>query len=614
MAKKAPRKTGVRGPNSALTEFLRVEGITNAFRQRREREETEQSEPPEEASGTSATNTPELSTEASLTLEVDDEEDQIRAAGRRKRKLAKTRRGEDPSDSSSDSNFSVNDASDSDEDEGYRKFGEQDDCVECGNPFTLSVYSRYLDDSKGYLCEDCNEVLKKKEKAMRRNQLNARKRRKKLAQALLDKTTVRLPTLQDVCIRTITGNIQDVEALGDIGQVNINKILKILSKNRSLNDSTVSLFLKPDLKSLELWDCSNVNSDSFNKIAAYCAQLESLTLFMCGQFHNDNLQYYKDKLPGLKSLSLNGPFLISNAVWQEFFNQAVCALEGFEVRNTHRFNNDSLITLLEKRGSLLTLLRLSRLDGLDSAAVYELIPQYLAPALLTNLELSYPAEEDLISDDLLIHILAITGETLKELNVDGCSALTDTFLLEGVAKFCPNLEVLSMKNLNALTDEGFAEAFGEFATINSGGLVTVDLTKCTGLGDAAANALLRHSGNTMVELSMNSMDKLTKDFLLQIVTDDSAPWKKSLEQSIKDGINDGAEEEEKKRYYERIQLPLVTKLDIGFVRSFDDELIQRFGEHCAKLAIIEVYGDPGCTSKATYRPDLLVIGRQGDLV
>lgn len=32
-------QSGVKGPNSALTEFLRNEGITDAFRQRRQREQ-----------------------------------------------------------------------------------------------------------------------------------------------------------------------------------------------------------------------------------------------------------------------------------------------------------------------------------------------------------------------------------------------------------------------------------------------------------------------------------------------------------------------------------------------------------------------------------------------
>lgn len=622
MARK-PRSAGVRGPNSALTEFLRVEGITDAFRERRQREvessSNTQTPVPEEGLLASANASP--ATIAPPVLVEDDEEEQIRAAGRKKRRIARSRSmggdpGSDGSDGESDSDFKAsNDDLDDNDLDGLKNFGEEDVCVECGNPFTLTVYSRYLEDLKGYLCDDCNEILKKKERSIKRNQVNARKRRKKLAQALLDKKTVRLPSLQDVCIKTITQNIQDVEALGDIGQLNINKISRILSKNRSLNDSTVSLFLNPDVKALEFWDCSNVSSYSFNQIAAFCSNLESLTIFMCGQFHNDNLVYYKDKLPHLTKLSFNGPFLISNQLWQDFFDQAQCNLQEFEVRNTHRFGNQALISLLENRGSSLTSLKLSRLDGLDSASVYELIPQYLTPGQVTSLEISYPYKDELVSDDLLIHILAITGESLRYLNVDGCTQLTDLFLIEGIAKFCPCLEVLSMKNLELLTNDGFVEAFKEFSIINTGGLVTVDLTKCIGLGNQAVYSLLKHSGETLVEASLNSLDKVTKSFLLQVLTDDTAQWKKDLQKSIEDGVNDGLEEDdEKEEFYSKVSLPLLTKLDIGFVRSFDDEVTETFSTKCPKLTYLEVYGDNRCTSKAKARSDLLIIGRQGDAI
>lgn len=578
-----PRPTGIRGPNSALTAFLRNEGITDAFRRRQEQ---------------SPAATP--SGEDGSSNEV---------SPRRRRRGA-------VSDSDSDSDFGPDDAGSdtgSDIDVG-RRFGEDDVCAGCGNTFPLTVYSRFVPAQKGYLCEECNENLKARERAARRNQQAARKKRKRLAQALLDRKTVRVALLQDVCIRAITDNIGAVEALGDIGQLNTNKILRILLKNRSLNDSTVALFLSPDIRHMELWDCSNVSSDSFNKIAAYCARLESLTLFMCGQFHNDNLIYYKDKLPHLRKLALNGPFLISDPMWCAFFKDAHCPLAQFEVRNTHRFGPDALVALLERYGRALTSLKLSRLDALDSPAVYELIPEFLAPSTLDALELSYPTKPEIITDDLLIYILAVTGESLRHLNVDGCSALTDKFLLEGVAKFCPNLESLSMKNIAHVTDDGFVAAFEEFSAINSGGFVTVDFTKCTGLGDRAIHALLLHSGHTLVELSLNSLDLLSKSFLLQILTDNNAPWKVSLQQAIEDGVNDAADPEQKQTFYSRVSLPLLTRLDIGFVRSFDDEVAEKFSDKCSKLNILEVYGDNKCTSRAKLRPDILVIGRQGDAV
>lgn len=616
------RPSGVRGPNSALTEFLRNEGITDAFRRRQEeqqelRQQSEEGSPTPEVQeivSSSPSSASRRARSSRAVLVEDDEEAEIRAAGRRKRRAA--RRSGDDSDP--DGDYSDDSDADFNEDDDlgntYRKFGDEDQCAECGNPFTVSVYSRYVEDLKGYLCEDCNDKLKKKERNARRNELNARKKRKKLAQALLDKSTVRIPSLQDICIKEITSNINDVEALGDIGQSNINKISKILSKNRSLNDYTISLFLNPELKSLEFWDCSNVSSHSLNQIAAFCSQLESLTLFMCGQLHNDNLHYFKDKLLALKKLSLNGPFLISNTTWQDFFEESQSNITQFEVRNTHRFGNDAFITLMEKRGPQLTLLKLLRLDGLDSAAIYELLPHYLSPSTLTELELSYPHTPDLITDELLIHILAITGESLVSLNVDGCTSLTDEFFKEGVCKFCPRLEHLSMRGLELVTSEGFSEGFDEFKEINTGGLVTVDLTKCLDLNDEAIHRLLQHSGNTLIDLSLNSLDRLTKSFLTQIFMRDESSAKMAIKKAIEEGVNNEVEDEgDRQQFFSFIELPLLTRLDIGFVRSFDDETARLFSEGCPKLRILEVFGDNRCTARARVRPDLLIIGRQGDL-
>ncbi|RCK54682.1 DNA repair protein RAD7 [Candida viswanathii] len=619
---------GIRGPNSALTEFLRNEGITDAFRQRRlrdanRRDEQQQPTQPEEETTPEEileTATPEVRTETSLIQDDDDDEEitQMRRAAKRKLRAARSggrqlrSRGSpngDSSDSSSDSDGSdFNNFSDG-EDElngDIKKFGEDDECVECGQTFELSVSSRFVKEVAGYLCNQCNQLLKAKERKLRANQLNARKKRKKVAQALLNKSDVRIPKLQDVCIKKITENIEDVDVLGDIGQVNMNRISMILSKNRSLNNKTISLFLTPDLKHLEFWDCSNVDSDSLNKIASFCPNLESLTLFMCGQLHNDNLQYFATNLHNLSELALNGPFLISDVMWQDYFEEAGSRLSKFEIRNTHRFGNDSLISLLENTGKNLTSLKLSRLDGLDSAEVYGLIPHYLLDSKLTYLEISYPQNEELITDDLIIAILSITGDTLVLLNLDGCSFLTEKFLLEGLVKLCPNLTHLSLQHLDQITNEGFVEAFKEYGKTNQGGLIEVYLTKCVELGDEAIYHLLKHSGHTLVELSINSIHLITKDFLSQVFTEDQHQFKKKLQEQNEDDEN-GV-----KKYYDHVTLPLLTYFDVGFVRAVDNEVLELIGESCPQLKVIEVYGDNRCTSRARVRNGLMVIGRQSD--
>lgn len=571
-------RSKVRGPNSALTEFLRVEGITDAFREKKENElvfKRRRRTPPK-----SRAKSPKHEEDASI-QEISDFDSDT--------KTPEIKQDEDFSSLVAlDGDFDEPPQLTLSEDEADATSAAQETCADCGNPFTLTVYSRFSDDLKGYICEDCNDILKQREKTLQKNQANARKRRRKKAKALLDKKEVKISTLQDICVAEITKNIHQISGLDKAGisQTNTTKILKILSKNRSLNDSTLALFLNPHLKSLEFWDCSNVSSDSLNKIAAYCGNLEELTLFMCGQLHNDNLVYFMDKLVRLHKLALNGPFLISDTMWQKFFEQAMCPLTEFEIRNTHRFSNGALISLLERFGASLSSLKLSRLDGLDSASVYELIPKYLTK--LTALEISYPNSPSLISDDLLIHILALTGESLVSLNVDGCSELSDDFLREGVAKFCPNLQDLSLKNLGNITDDGFASAFRELAEINTNGLRLVDLTRCIGLGDSAIDALFAHSAKSLVTLSLNSVNKLSKSFLQHVVTGPDT------------------------RHDCEGGFPVLAHLDVSFVRRFDDEVAESFGLNCPKLAILEVFGNNKISARASSKPSLLIIGRQGD--
>lgn len=646
----AQKRTGVRGPNSALTEFLRNEGITDAFRQQRLARFA--ASPPDATDDGNNSPDPNIvvirgtrsDNDSDGDEGMDDEEKEIRVAAARKRRAARSTRassrnrlpdnsGSDAS--SSDSDFRASDAEVSDADGTARKFGQEDTCVECGELFNLTVYSRFVKAKRGYICESCNELLKLRERAMKRNELNARKKRKQVAQALLDKQTVRIPKLSDICVKVITNNISDVDALGDIGHLNMAKISRILSKNRSLNSKTIDLFLRPDLEELELWDCSSVDSDALNRIASYCPNLKSLTLFMCGQLHNENMQYYNTNLPHLSEFSLNGPFLISDPMWKIYLNERPCALTKFEVRNTHRFEDDALETLMKTSGKTLVSLKLSRLDGLKSLQAYKCIPQCLEPNKLTHLEMSFPHTPALIDDELLLAILKVVGGSLVSLNVDGCTQLTERFLVDGVSKYCPVLTHLSMRFVENVSDAGFASALTSYAAVNSGGLISVDLTKCTGLGDAAVYALFAHSGHTLVELSLNSIYRLSKDMLFQAFTDDHHPYKVLMKEKVEkqlahnpasqnlapppafdeeDGPGNSPDDNPgpADRFYPGIRLPLLTTFDFGFVRAVDNEILALMGKACPKLSVVEVFGDNRCNFGARVRDGLMIIGRQGE--
>lgn len=573
---------GVKGPSSALTSFLREQGINaEQIRLRYERSQREQNGEEETPGETGelaeetetvaepvtgdieANNGVEAHTSLNFALDSDEEEIGDEGGGDdREASIAKKRRTNGITAEVPTNNAAI-----------Y--------CLECDQNFEVSVYSKKMEKygKIGYLCPSCTKIQIRRERLAKKHEIEARKRRKKIAAALLDKKQFKLPSLQDFCINIITQNINEVELLGEIGNHNKMKICRILAKNRSLNDKTVGLFLDGDTTELEFWDCCKINKNSLDKIAAYCPRLESLTLNMCGQFHNDNLNYFASKLSNLKSLSLNGPFLINDETWQSFFDSNVGKnLRHFHLRNTHRFTNDSLVSLLENCGNNLESLTLSRLDGLNSKPVYDLLPHFLSK--LKHLELSSPNQESLIDDDLIINLLAINCETLASLNLDKCSGLTNRFLVDGIRAFGSNITKLSLAELDQIDDTGLSGLFENW-DIN-GGLTDICLERCISLSDKSIYAMLSHSSQTLVQLNLNSVKDISKMMFSKLSRNNT--------------------------------FPLLTNLDIGFVRGVDDSVLAILSRICPKLEILEVYGNNRCTEKALVRSGLTIIGRQTDSI
>ena len=290
----------IRGPTSALTGFLREHGINDDLIRRRqelaEQNPDNDDENQEEEEGDTEEHpldgaAPEISSAVQDQDEKEDEELQIRIAARRKRRLAKQNESDytdsdnddnDDSQAAASNSSSTPISSSSNKKKKTLAPGMEIKCYECPVSFKITAFSRKVKDIDGiiigYLCKDCAQEALEKEKLKREKALKARKRRKKVAEALLDKQELKFPSLQDLCVKLIIKYIDDVEQFGDIGTVNLLKICQILCKNRLLSDASLQLFLNPEIKDLELFDCSKLNADSLKKIAAYCPNLSNLSL------------------------------------------------------------------------------------------------------------------------------------------------------------------------------------------------------------------------------------------------------------------------------------------------------------------------------------------------
>ncbi|KAL3232094.1 DNA repair protein RAD7 [Nakaseomyces bracarensis] len=595
------QNSGIKGPSSALTQFLKEEGISaEAIRERwLQRYAKKDSKGKQDKSGSEDVDVEEHDIES---IEVDGANDSESTIS------DKPKLGSEELNITITSDNNSFDEKEEEEDEDVEEVMDEEDIpiLDDKNKYQRRMKKFQVDSDEEEYDADENSrsatpslpakrraldkaTLEKKSKDIIQN----RKKKQKRAANLLNRQINPVSTLQSICISKISdniykwqkgteedgaksmfGNLRDV--LGGVSKENLNNLANALSKNRALNDQTLQLFLKTDLEALTFHDCSKVSYDGYKTLAIFSPHLEKLSLQMCGQLNNEALLYLAEKLPNLKAIHLDGPFLINENTWIEFFELMKGRLEEFKISNTHRFSDKALSSLLVNCGHSLRVLSLVRLDSVFN---YALLPQYLNNEQFSSLEIGYPYNDEDVSDEVLINILGQVGHTMKKLVITGCTELTDSFIINGIGAFIGEnnqLEELGLEELDQLSNDSLIYLFSQ--------LQFPFLTKCSfrrsiQIGDGTILELLQNSAvQSLKYLDFNSLKDLTKDVL-----------------SI-------------------ISCPYLTYIDLAFVRSVDDAIIEKLGNQNPKLQIIEVFGDSLVTEKAKIRPGLALTGRQSDSI
>lgn len=569
------RTSGIKGPNSALTQFLQEEGISAEAIKQRWKDRFHRKEVQEQQSENSVDDKAQIEKN-----KLDEEQIEDLDSNNYSRSSSSSAEEEEEEETETD-NESVNRTkrSNFDEDSDEEEYDESSSKVQI-----LSKSSNKLQD--GNLKRIKNKKI-----------LENRRKRKKRAEILLDRKEKTLPSLQELCLNKITENIiswektssmakdnslftQLRENLGGISNENLDSLAKALSKNRALDDTTLQLFLKTDLKSLAFHDCSKISYEGYKTLAIFSPHLESLTLNMCGQLNNEALMYLAEKLTKLKSLKLDGPFLINEETWDKFFKAMSGRLKEFHVSNTHRITDRNLLTLLNTSQSVLESLGLSRLDSISN---YAMIPQYLQCTSFHTLHIQYPYNEEDVTDEVIINILGQVGHTLKNLSLDGCLELTDSFVINGMGAYLSGnnnvntvLETLSLAELDQLSTDSLVYFLSQ---ISLPSLKSFSISRCIQLEDPVIQELLLNSAkNSLVTLDLNS---------LKLLTDQA---------------------------FTLMKCPNLEYIDLGFVRCVSDEVIELLGKQNPKLKLLEVFGDNKITDRVKLRKGLTLIGLQSDII
>lgn len=417
------------------------------------------------------------------------------------------------------------------------------------------------------LCSACAADKAPVRKNEPKSKAMARKKRNKLA---LDGQVDLVPTLQDTLIRTVAAHIDDVEALGDIGLVNMDKICQIISRARRLNDDTLPLFLDASLPSLTLYDAARLSPASYTRIAQECPRLQQLDLRMCGAIGDESLSFIARHLQSLTSLSLRGAFLITIKGWCEAAELLGTRLEQFEATDSFRWDVASSAALAMNCPNLRHL-SLARLTHLDDAC----IAQFASLDKLEHLDLSHAGGA--VTDVSIVALLSRVGTGLRTLDLSGLRDLTDAVLADGVLPHCRHLQTLKLDGLDLLTDAGVADFFSAWAGQNPG-LQELSLERCSALGDAALAAVLAHSGTTLRKLNLNSLDDLSYDCVSAALANPEV-------------------------------LQNLEGLDLSFVRAVNDTVLHNLVTHLPKLDKVVVWGDNRITECDLPRK-VLVVGRE----
>ena len=277
----------IRGPQSALTDFLAANNISaaqiSADHERRLRESREQEQSAAAANG-------EAIEQSDMREEDNDDEDErIEAVAQKKKRkrqeeavLSKIKNRKAKKKQAKDK------ADDSDGEDGDPSFdmykkkqplpGQLENCEQCDKRFTVTPYSKTGPEG-GLLCAKCSkeqQAQKKKEQNPRVKAVSRQKRRQTQSNLLDGIVQIGAKCLQEICIKVfavhavhfilrghtdgvqeVANNIHDVDELGDLPPALLDPLSKILSRRRAITSRTLDLFLRPDLCTIQVYDCGS---------------------------------------------------------------------------------------------------------------------------------------------------------------------------------------------------------------------------------------------------------------------------------------------------------------------------------------------------------------------
>ncbi|KAJ3123359.1 hypothetical protein HK098_002001 [Nowakowskiella sp. JEL0407] len=577
------RRNAVRGPTSALTSFLQERGISarnmNPYQRRApandgaeatenvEEGESQTIEPAEEQNESSSISNMETSEAQEARSTTAASSSQIRAPAetettsstsktvKRKRSTAKKKAESDDDVFEDDfgdwnkhtprSTFSKRTKS---EEKSIWNVPNSTGAVRKAIKFCAKCTRRFLPsdlESESSICGACEGIDGSKSSA---------RKKKALKKMLVAERSDGVSSLRELCVKMVADYIDCLEEFGDISEKTKVKISKILSRRRLLDGNNMKLFLGPQERRVELFDCTKIDCQGFEQIAYFCPNVETLNLSLCGRMRDSVLMLFGEKLGNLSRITLSGCFLVTDAAFSSIFGAIGPRLLELNLHHAAKLTSVSVKVLVTDCVNV-EKLTLDQCTGVDNDALIFL-------KSLKNLkELRLNCLGANITNDMITTVISEVGKNLSCLSLNGYPGMTDQLLITGIAANCKRLIELSLAECENLTEEGMVQFLIELKGKSQNDLVSLNLYRNVNLKDDTLNTIVNLYGHSLRFLNINGLDELTPRSLMCLSKSNIAGHPNKLEE-----------------------------LDISWVRALDDDVFLEFVRNLSHLETIRVWG------------------------
>ncbi|KAL0330639.1 UNVERIFIED_CONTAM: F-box/LRR-repeat protein 17 [Sesamum angustifolium] len=362
-------------------------------------------------------------------------------------------------------------------------------------------------------------------------------------------TTPFAPSLLDVSLKALAENAEGIVSLELVPDNLRRRLTDMLCDMRKMNLNVLNLLLQGCPTEIRIKNCSWLTDEQFQQTFRNCQtkDLRVLQLDLCGQCmldfaFRDALTHSSDSLSRLAIVSLRGACRLSDSGLKDLVMSAR-ALQSINLGHCTLLTCDAINIIAESLGSNLRELYIDDCQKINAMLILPAFKKF------KHLEVLSVAGIQTISDQFVSEIITVCGQSIKELDLADCLALTDCSL-KTIGSNCADLCALNIANLHNLTDLGL-----EYLANGCKSIQKLKLCR-NGFSDEAMAAFLECSGESLMELLLNNMTMVGPNTALSL-----AKHSRKL-----------------------------LSLDISWCRRITNEALGLIVDSCSSLKLLKVFG------------------------